>query len=105
MPISVTEPAANLLKKTLLESGLNPETHAVDFANLEGNLAMAFIDDFGPYKEFFGLKVVALGINEDIVVDYYSVSDGREGIIYLGKEEYANYIDPQGSDGSQEDTN
>jgi hypothetical protein len=94
MPVTITEPAANLIKKTLTESGLELATTAVALANVDGQLGIAFLSDFTDYQEFFGLKVVVEQIEEDIVLDYYEVSDGREGLIYLGAEERGDYTPP-----------
>ena len=89
MPVTVTETAANLLKITMVESGLDPNQTAVAFANIEGSLGIAFLSEFTNADEVHGLKVIVENIDEDVVLDHYEMSDGRKGLIYLGADEMA----------------
>lgn len=99
MPVSFTEPAANVVLKTLREEKL-PEDFGIHMSVTEEGLSMTFTNDKRSCVNYFGLRVsYDPGIEEDIIVDVWT-HNGKSGLIFLGREEYGRKSNGTSTEGS-----
>lgn len=90
MPISFTDDAVKLLTEIMDKQGLDIERFAFR-VSLENNaLSYDFTREIEGCKQIHNLKYFDdPRIEEDIVIANFRTSDGRGGIIFLGKNELA----------------
>jgi hypothetical protein len=88
MAIIVREEAAKLILGVMQRENLDPTVDALMVDVKMGAIGVMFTREYNAVTDFFGLKVVSDPIVVDeVVIDYYTISDGRKGLIFLEKDE------------------
>jgi hypothetical protein len=88
MSIIVREEAAKLILEAMKKENLDPSVEALKVDIKMGAIGVMFTNEYNAVTDFFGLKVVTDPIVvDDVIIDHYTISDGRKGLIFLEKEE------------------
>jgi methylmalonyl-CoA mutase N-terminal domain/subunit len=71
---------------------LDPTKDAIQLGidAFKGSISFSFVQEYDQFETIDGLRVVKDDITEEIWIDIYECSDGRKGLIFLGKDEYGN---------------